>query len=127
MDQLEAMGSFPLGGAVITAGGGGSATFLIHVVVLTSEEPITASGVGKALLNGLRRAANLGVEDLVLPMLGTGAGNLEPEASVAAIMGALVEQRNAEGLPDMVRIVVASDYERSVCEGQLRVAGLVEE
>lgn len=126
MEELAAMGSFPLGGAVITSGGEGSATFLIHVVLLTHEEPVTVSGVRKALLNGLRRAAHFGVEDLALPMLGTGAGKLEPEMSAEAMVGALLEQRDAEGLPEVLCIVVTSDYEHAVCESRLKVAGLGE-
>ena len=64
--------------------------------------------------------------DLALPLLGTGAGNLEPETSADAIAGALLEQRDAEGLPEEVRILVASDYERGVCEDRLVGAGLLE-
>jgi O-acetyl-ADP-ribose deacetylase (regulator of RNase III) len=127
LEQLEAMGSFPLGGAVITPGGEGPASFLIHVVVLSHEEPISGSGVRKALLNGLRRAIHFGVSDLALPMLGTGAGNLDPETSADALTGALLEQRDAEGLPACVRVMVASEYELSVCVDRLRTAGLVEE
>jgi O-acetyl-ADP-ribose deacetylase (regulator of RNase III) len=125
LEQLEAMGSFPLGGAVITPGGEGAATFLIHIVVLTSEEPISSSGVRRALLNGLRRAVHFGVTDLAMPMLGTGAGNLDPETSADAIVGALLEQRDAEGLPEAIRIFVTSDYERAVFEDRLQNAGLL--
>ena len=127
LEQLHAMGEFPLGGAVITPGGEGASEFVIHIVILSQEEPITAAGVRRALLNGLRRAAHFGVQELALPMLGTGGGNLAAEVSAEAIAGALVEQRDAEGLPATVRVLVASDYELSVCEARLRLAGLLEE
>jgi len=126
LQQLVAMDGFPLGGAVITPGGGGRSLFLIHVVLSSSEEPITVNGVRRALLNGLRRAIHFGVSGLALPPLGMGAGNLDADESAQAMVEALVECEHEGGLPDSLRIVVPSDYERVAFESRLRVVGLME-
>ena len=59
-ERLERMGPLPIGGAVLTPSGELSANYLIHVVVMSEEEPQTSHSIQRALRNGLRRAAETG-------------------------------------------------------------------
>ncbi len=113
-ERLQSMGELPVGAAVITPGGGLPASFMIHVVLRSSEEPVTPGGVRTALKNGLRRAEEWGMDSLALPPLGTGAGNLDAEES-ASLMVPLIRDHLRKGQkPLEVLIVVGTEYERDV-------------
>jgi len=118
-ERIERMGDLPVGGAVITPGGELRADFMVHVVVQSGEEPVTASGVRKALANGLGHACRLGVETIAIPPLGTGAGNLDAEAAAAAMVPVLREHLEREDYPKRVVIVVANSYELGAFTGRL--------
>ena len=110
-DRLEKLGPLPVGGAVMTPAGALSSSFIIHVVVLSREEPQTSSSVQKALRNGLRRAADWEVMSLSLPPLGLGVGAMEPEDAARALVD-LLNDHIAEGRPPLdLAIVVSSPYE----------------
>ncbi|HSR42022.1 MAG TPA: macro domain-containing protein, partial [Longimicrobiales bacterium] len=72
--RLGEMGDLPVGVAVLTPGGELPASFVIHVVVQSPEEPVTAAGVRRGLVNVLRRASEFGIDSLALPPLGVGPG-----------------------------------------------------
>ena len=117
------MGEVPVGGAVITPGGALQADFLVHVVVQSGEEPVTASGVRKALVNGLRHACRLGVETMAIPPLGTGAGNLDAEAAADVMVPVLREHLEREDYPRHVLVMVTTAYEMETFAGRLRLSG----
>ncbi len=110
-ERVERMGELPVGGAVITPGGGLHADFMVHVVVQSGEEPVTRSGVRKALVNGLRHACRLGVETLALPPLGTGAGNLDAEAAADVMVPVLREHLEREDFPKQVIVMNGASSE----------------
>jgi O-acetyl-ADP-ribose deacetylase (regulator of RNase III) len=110
-ERIERMGELPVWGAVITPGGALRADFLVHVVVQSSEEPVTMSGVRKALVNGLRHACRLGVETMALPPLGTGAGNLDAEGAADVMIPVLREHLEREDYPKQVVVMVTTAYE----------------
>ena len=113
--RLQAMEELPVGAAVITPGGGHPASFLIHVVLRSREDPVGAEAVRTGLRNGLRRAQELGLESLALPPLGTGAGNLDPQESAAVMVPVLLEHhRSSSAHPRDVTILVATTYEEEV-------------
>jgi len=122
-DRLRAMGSLPVGAAVITPAGGLPAAFLIHVVLQSSEEPVRKEGVRLALQNGLRRAQEWGLESLALPPLGTGAGNLEAEEAAEAMVPIIQEHLQRFEHPREVVITVSNDYERDVFLRAVELAG----
>ncbi len=114
--RLEQMGAIPVGGAVITPAGGLSADFVIHAVVSAPDEPETPVSVQQALRNSLRRAADLGLESLALPPLGTGIGRLDAEECALAMLEMLFFHLD-EGQPPLdMRIVTSSEYELRVFE-----------
>ena len=66
-EQLSRSGSIPLGGAVMTPAGALPFDFLIHVVVMSEDEPQSTATVQKAVRNGLRRATDWALDSLALP------------------------------------------------------------
>ena len=110
-ERVERMGELPVGGAVITPGGALRADFMVHVVVQSGEEPVTAAGVRKALMNGLRHACRLGVETIALPPLGTGAGNLDVETAADVMVPVLREHLDREDFPKEVVVMMTTTYE----------------
>jgi len=113
-DRFQAMGGLPVGAAVITPGGDLDAAFLIHVVLQSQEEAVRSEELGSALLNGLRRAQEWGIERLALPPLGIGAGNLEAEESAALMVPVIQDHLQSFEYPSEVIITVASEYEEDV-------------
>lgn len=110
-EHLERLGSLPLGGAVITPAGDLACDFLIHVVVMSQDEPQTSHTVQRALQNGLRRATDWALDSLALPPLGIGVGTTEPEVAAHALAEILFNHLD-EGAPPLdLTIVVTSDYE----------------
>lgn len=120
--RIEGMGELPVGSAVLTPGGDLPVRFLMHVVLQSAEEPVTAATVQRAMANALARAADFGMHSLAVPPLGTHAGNLEAE-DAARSMAAAIEQHAARATdPEDLHIVVESDYELDVFE---RIMGVV--
>jgi O-acetyl-ADP-ribose deacetylase len=117
--RLQAMGDLPVGAAVVTPGGDLPAPFLIHVVLRSAEEPVGREAVRTALVNGLRRARELGLESLALPPLGTGAGNLDAQEAAAVMVPVLRDHLpSSPHLRDVV-ILAATAYEEEVFLGAL--------
>ena len=111
LERLEQMGDLPVGGAVITPAGDLSASFIVHVALQSHEEPVSAGGVRKALLNGLRHIYRMDIETLALPPLGTGAGNLDAETAAEVMFEVLRGHMESEEYPREVTVMVATEYE----------------
>lgn len=112
--RLSAMEGIPVGGALLTPAGDLGPVFLIHVVIQAQDEAVTAAGVRRALLNGLRRATEWELERIAIPPLGSGAGQLDA-GEVASVMIPLIQEYQAQvAFPREVLIVVESDYEEQV-------------
>jgi len=113
-ERLQAMGGLPIGAAVITPGGELSCGFLIHVVLQSAEERVSAVGLRSALQNGLRRAEEWGLDTLALPPLGTGAGNMDADEAAAVMVPLISDHLKNSEHPREVLIVVGTSYERDV-------------
>ncbi len=124
--RLRDTGELPIGGAILTPSGGLPATFLIHVAVQGPDQPVSPSTVRLALLNGLRRAVEWGIESLSLPPLGTGAGNLEPEDAARLVLEILREHAGTEEYPREVTIVVPGPYEEAAFAREIGRSGPVD-
>lgn len=121
--RVESMGELPVGSAVLTPGGDLPVRFLLHVILQSDREPVTATVVQRATLNALARAADFGMTELALPPLGTHAGNLEAEESARAMAQAFTEHRARHDAPGVILLVVESDYELDVFERALAGVG----
>jgi O-acetyl-ADP-ribose deacetylase (regulator of RNase III) len=112
--RMDQMGDLPVGGAFVTPAGALPASFIIHVVTASQEEPETSVTVQRALRNGLRRAAEWEMESLALPPLGLGVGRMDAE-DAARVMLEILWNHLDEGRPPMeLTIVVGTEYEAEV-------------
>ncbi|MDX1567033.1 MAG: macro domain-containing protein [Longimicrobiales bacterium] len=118
-ERLRALGTIPVGSAIVTPGGDLDVPFIIHVAVQSPEEAVTEAGIARALLNGLRRASEWDMKSVALPPLGTGAGNLDPESSAAAMLPVLKSHLKVEAQPSSITIVVANGYEEEIFRAAL--------
>lgn len=118
-EQCRRLGELPVGSAVITAAGDLHVPFLIHAVVRSIDEPVTESGVRRALQNGMRRLAEWGIQRVAMAPLGTGAGNLDADEAASIMIPVLAELIQAGGPPAEVDIYVDSEYEQEVFERHL--------
>lgn len=123
VERAQAMGEVPVGGAVITPGGDLQAQFVVHAVTQSPVDPVGTESVKTALLNGLRRAREWGLEALALPPLGTGAGNLEAEESASVMIPVIQDHMTSSDSPKETIIVVASEYEEDVFLRAVEFAG----
>lgn len=114
--QAEMLGELPVGAAVLGPGGELAARFVIHVVVRSQEEAVSEAGVRRGLQNALLRAAEWGIDTLVMPPLGTGAGNLDVDAAAELMMPVLVEHGRTHPHPARIVVIVESPYEREAFE-----------
>lgn len=124
LERLRVFGEAPVGAALVTPGGGLAAAFVIHVVIRSREEPVSEGGVARALRNGLRQAAGWEVGHLVVPPLGTGAGNLDPEAAARLFCEGLRAHTLETEHPREVTIAVATGFEEEAFRREIeRVFG----
>ena len=113
-ERLRGMGELPVGGAVVTPGGDLAARFIIHAVIESPEEPPTAMGIQRALLNALRRAREWEVASVALPPVGLGVGTLEAEDAAHLLVEMLHDHLAEGGAPAEVLIVVEHAFEEDL-------------
>ena len=121
LDRLKLQKDLAVGAAVVTGSGGDiPAEFVIHAVIQSSTEPVTAHGVARAWLSALERAHEWQFARLTTPPLGIGAGNLTLEDAAAIMVGVLKAQLGNTAFPSDVAIVVETPEERAAFEAALR-------
>jgi O-acetyl-ADP-ribose deacetylase (regulator of RNase III) len=79
--------------------------------------------VRRAFVAGLRRLEEWGIRRVAMPLLGTGAANLDAEESAALLVGVLAEAEAEGWAPAEVVIVADSDYEEAATLTRVRAAG----
>ena len=123
-EHLTRLGDLPVGSAAITPAGSLSTSFLVHGIVRSYEEPVSASTVRLAIRNALRRADEWGLESVAAAPFGTGAGNLEVDEAAHIMIDVLFEHMQEARFPHTVEIVVDSEYERDAFERALAARAL---
>jgi O-acetyl-ADP-ribose deacetylase (regulator of RNase III) len=119
-EQCSRLGELPVGSASITGAGELPAEFMVHVVVRAREEPVSAGGVARGLQNGLRRLAEWKLSRVAMPLLGTGAGNLDADEAAALMLGVLQDHMSKSEYPSQVIIAVEREYEKEAFDRELR-------
>jgi O-acetyl-ADP-ribose deacetylase (regulator of RNase III) len=84
-EELNSIGTLPMGEAVVTAAGQMKAKYIIHTNGPKYRETDTAEKLEKATKSVLRRADEEGITELALPPIGTGLYQV-PLALCATVM-----------------------------------------
>jgi O-acetyl-ADP-ribose deacetylase (regulator of RNase III) len=119
-DQLSMQQELAVGSAVVTGAGDLAADFVIHAVISSASDPVTAGCVRHALISVLQRAEDWQLRRLAIPPMGTGAGNLELEESARVMVEILAKSMVTTAYPEEVYIVVESEDDRGIFEAYLR-------
>lgn len=99
--QLAKFGMLPTGDVVVTGSGGLTGYgYIFHAIGLTFNWKATPEGVTECARNVVRRAVELGVRSVTVPLIGAGTGKLAAAESEAAILA---------GLSDAGRVVSGGD------------------
>jgi len=118
--QCGRLGELPVGSAVITGAGALKAEFMVHVIVRSVVEPVSESVVQRGLQNGLRRCQEWGIDKVVVPPIGTGAGNLDAEEVAQLMIPILLDHMQDAQYPSDVVLMADSEYEREAFQEMLR-------
>lgn len=109
--QLRVNEPLEVGAAVVTGAGALDAELLIHAVVSSDTEPVSAGGVRRATTSALQRAADWQIGHLAFAPFGLGAGNLDAEESAEAMIGVIARQKDNAKRPGTLTIVVETAIE----------------
>lgn len=81
-----------LGDAVVTSAGSLAARWVIHAVSLDQHRRTSAATIDRAVRSAVRRAAELGIETLAIPALGTGVGGFPLDEAARITVAAVREE-----------------------------------
>ncbi|HWO90019.1 MAG TPA: macro domain-containing protein [Gemmatimonadales bacterium] len=109
VEQRRLRNQLGVGAAVVTGGGELPAEFVIHVVVGTDEDAVTADTIRRAYEAALWQCTQWAIETIATPV--PAAGNIAPSLAFQTVLSVIREHlRNAEH-PATVLIVVPEQSE----------------
>jgi O-acetyl-ADP-ribose deacetylase (regulator of RNase III) len=115
-EKLELREELAVGSAVVTDAGDLPAGLIIHAIVGTDADPVTADAIRRAVASTLHRAAAWQIATVGLPPLGSGTPDLPPERVAAVIMTEIRARDMSVGFPSEVVIVVGTEGEKRLFE-----------
>ena len=119
--QLQVQRELAVGAAVVTRAGELAAELVIHAVIRSVTDPVSSTGVRRAITSTLQRASDWQISRLAVPPIGIGPGGLELEQAAEILCEALTAHRAAgTPYPRDVRIVVESAEEKELFERLLK-------
>jgi len=106
--QLQLQEPLPVGSAVVTGAGDLDVELIIHGVVQSDTEPVTAAGVRRALRSAFQRMVDWHLGAVALAPFGLGAGNLDVDESAHALVDVLAQHLRPEA-PFPTRLTVVTE------------------
>jgi O-acetyl-ADP-ribose deacetylase (regulator of RNase III) len=119
-DQLRVNQELAVGAAVVTGGGELPAPFVIHAIIMSVTEPVSATGVRRAIRSSLQRAVDWELARVTFPLIGTGPGGLAHEQAAEILCDELGTHLSNAQFPSDVCIVLEREDERDMVEARLR-------
>src|SRR5262245_10290159 len=98
-------GPIEIGEAVVTSAGKLPAKYVIHAAAMGQDLATDRPKIATATRNSLARAAELGVESIAFPALGTGVGGFPAEVAADAMIGECVAVAKNGTAPSLKRIL----------------------
>lgn len=123
--QLQVQQELAVGAAVVTGGGDLPSPLVVHAIIMSASEPVSSTGVSRALLSAFQRAADWEISRLALPVVGTGAGGLSFDDAADTLCRVLSTHLAGAAFPSEVSIIVEREEEKQLLEAALRRRGVV--
>ena len=110
--QLRLGEPLAVGSAIVTGAGRLSTDMLVHAVIASDTEPVSAASVRRALLSALQRAEAWALGRVALPPFGLGPGNLEIEESARIMIEVIAGHlRRGAPFPTLITLVAENEEE----------------
>ena len=114
--QLTISEPLAVGSAVVTGAGDLSVDLLVHAIVSSETERVTADGVRRAFRSALERASTWQLAQVAMPPIGLGAGNLDLESSAELMADELTRHNRTASFPRHVTIIAENEDEAAVLD-----------
>lgn len=108
------------GAAVVTGAGELAAKFVVHTVIRSREEPVSADTVRRALTSAWQRMAQWQLASVAMPLVGAGAGQLPLDEAVRLLRATLDDPMRPPEFPAAVVVMVEREGDRVEVEAALR-------
>ena len=123
-DQIHLHEPLPVGAAVVTSAGALHAELLIHAVVMSRTERVTADSVRRALTSALQRVESWEIRDIAIPPFGLGAGNLDVDESAQVMLSVITQHLGASTFPEDITLIAETPDEERALSAALQRSGL---
>ena len=101
-----------VGAAVVTGGGDLTAPLVVHAVIQSREENVSAETVRRALTSAWQRAAQFQLMSIAMPLVGVGAGQLFPEDAARILRDTWEDPTRRPEFPAALTVVVERERDR---------------
>jgi len=123
-NQIRLQEPLPVGAAVVTSAGGLSTQLLVHAVVMSRTERVSADTVRRALVSALQRVESWQIKEVAIPPFGLGAGNLEVDESAKIMLGVIAQHLLGARYPETITLIAETPDEERALSAALARSGL---
>ena len=118
--QLKVQQELAVGAAVVTGGGELASPLVVHAIIMSASEPVSSTGVRRALTSALQRAQDWEISELATPIVGTGAGGLAFDDAAEILCRLVTAHTAGASYPREVTVVVEREEEKQTVERVLQ-------
>lgn len=118
--QLKVQQELAVGAAVVTGAGELASPLVVHAIIMSASEPVSSTGVRRALTSALQRAVDWEISQLATPIVGTGAGALAFDDAAEILCRLVTAHTAGADFPREVTVVVEREDEKLVVERLLQ-------
>jgi len=101
-----------VGAAVVTGGGDLTAPLVVHTIIQSREENVSADTVRRALTSAWQRAAQFQLMSIAMPLVGVGAGQLFAEDAARILRDTWEDPARRPEFPAALTVVVERERDR---------------
>ncbi|MFL5613226.1 MAG: macro domain-containing protein [Gemmatimonadaceae bacterium] len=122
-NQIRLQEPLPVGAAIVTSAGELPAELLVHAVVMSRTEPVSADSVRRALTSALQRVESWQIKNVAIAPFGLGAGNLEIDESARVMLSVISAHLGGARFPEEITLIAeTADEERALSAALKRCA-----
>ena len=122
-NQIRLQEPLPVGAAVVTSAGELPAELLVHAVVMSRTERVTADAVRRALTSALQRAESWQIKQVAIPPFGLGAGNLDIDDCARVMVDVIISHVATARFPEDITLVAETAEEERAFTAALERSG----